>query len=288
MKQTQETKQYPTILGAIIGDVIGSAYEFDNYKGTDVNLFPEDAIFTDDTVLTMAIADSLYNNQLDFAQSLYDYGRNYYRRRYGRYFFNWLLKEDKQPYNSFGNGSAMRVSPIGFFYHTLDDVLKQAKKSAECTHNHPEGIKGAQAVASAIFLARKGKSKEEIKEYITNTFGYNLDFKLDDIREDFEFDMSCAYTIPPAIVAFLESDDYESAIRLAISIGGDSDTIACITGGIASAYYKEIPQEMIDFVKAKLPNKFLELIEKFDNNVFVDDIMSKSEFYGEAFKLNMF
>lgn len=255
---------YPTLLGSIIGDVIGSAYEFDNYKGTDFNLFPENADFTDDTVLTIAIADAILTDE-NFAQKLYDYGRKYYwGRKYGRHFFNWLLKGDLQPYNSFGNGSAMRVNAVGLAYDTLEKVLEMAEKTAIPTHNHPEGIKGAKAVASAIFLAKIGKNKAEIKEFITSSFGYDLDFRLEDIREEFEYDMSCQYTVPPAIVAFLESEDYETAIRLAISIGGDSDTIACITGGIAGAYYKEIPQEMVDFTKSKLPDEFLELIERFD------------------------
>lgn len=166
--------------------------------------------------------------------------------------------------DTFGNGSAMRVNAVGLAYDTLEKVLEMAEKTAIPTHNHPEGIKGAKAVASAVFLAKIGKSKTEIKNYISNTFGYDLDFRLEDIREEFEYDMSCQYTVPPAIVAFLESKDYETAIRLAISIGGDSDTIACITGGIAGAYYKEIPQEMVDFTKSKLPNEFLELIERFD------------------------
>lgn len=252
-----------TIIGAVIGDIIGSVYEWNNIKTTKFNLYSSKCKFTDDTVLTIAITDSILNNK-DFSQTILEYGRNYRGRGYGGNFRNWLKSNNPKPYGSYGNGSAMRVSAVGFAFNDIDKVLDVAKQTAEVTHNHPEGIKGAQATAAAIFLARKEKSKQEIKDYISSTFEYNLDFTLDEIRPTYEFDVSCQGSVPQAIVAFLESSDFESAIRLAISIGGDSDTIACITGGIASAFYKNIPTEIIEFVKEILPNEFIEIMNRFD------------------------
>jgi ADP-ribosylglycohydrolase len=253
----------PTIIGAIAGDVIGSVFEWDNVKTTEFKLFSKYSDYTDDSVLTMAVADCILNNQ-DFAQTLWNYGRNYAGRGYGNTFSAWLCFPDPKPYNSFGNGAAMRVSAVGYAYHTLEMVMREAKKSAEVSHNHPEGIKGAQATAVAIYLARTGKSKQEIQEYISSCFGYHLNFTLDEIRDTYQFNETCQETVPQAIVAFLESTDYENAIRLAISIGGDSDTLACITGGIAAAYYKEIPQIIIENVRAVLPEEFLAIIDAFD------------------------
>src|SRR5690606_17885999 len=183
----------------------------------------------------------------------------------GRFSF-WLSEGTLKPYGSFGNGSAMRASAAGFAFNDVETVLDVAKQSAEVTHNHPEGIKGAQATATAILLARQGKSKQEIKDYLTRTFDYNLDFTLDEIRPTYDFDETCQGSVPQAIVAFLESSDFENAIKLAISIGGDSDTIACITGGIASAFYKHIPTEILHFVIDILPNEFVEIIYKFDEH----------------------
>lgn len=252
-----------TIIGAIIGDVLGSVYEWDNIKTTKFNLFHPDCDFTDDTVLTIAVADSILNGK-DFSRTIWEYGRKYPGRGYGGNFSRWLQSDQRKPYGSFGNGSAMRVSAVGFAFSDVETVLEIAKQTAEVTHNHPEGIKGAQATAVAILLARQGKSKEEIKSYISSTFHYNLNFTLDEIRPIYEFDETCKGSIPQAIAAFLESSDYETAIRLAISIGGDSDTIACITGGIASAYYKRIPKEIIDFVVNRLPDEFIEIMNRFD------------------------
>lgn len=255
-----------TIIGAVIGDVIGSAYEWNNVKTADFALFTAKSDFTDDTVLTIAVADSLLNKK-DFARTIWDYGRKYPGRGYGCRFQNWLEEYELKPYDSFGNGSAMRASAVGFAFDNLETVLKVAKQSAEVTHNHPEGIKGAQSTAAAIFLSRQGKSKHEIKEYLSSNFNYNLDFTLDEIRPTYNFDETCQGSVPQAIVAFLESSDFESAIRLAISIGGDSDTIACITGGIASAFYKNIPKEMLDFAVNKLPNEFIEVMNKFEEEI---------------------
>ena len=254
-----------TILGAIAGDVIGSVYEFNNTRTTDFPLFKRETTFTDDTVMTIAIADAILHNK-DFAQTILDYGKRYPNRGYGTSFFNWLAHDTPAPpYNSWGNGSAMRVSAVGFAYNDLDTVLKKAEKTAVVTHNHPEGIKGAQATAAAIFLARTGKNKAEIKAYIEQKFGYDLDFTLDEIRPTFPFDENCQGTVPQSIVAFLESTDYDSAIRLAISLGGDSDTIACITGGIAIAFYKEMSQVIVDKIRREyLPPAFVTIIDEFD------------------------
>ena len=257
------TSNSNTIIGAVIGDVIGSVFEWNNIKKTDFDLFNPKCDFTDDTVLTIAVADCILNKK-DFAKTIWEYGRKYRGRGYGGSFRNWLQEDDLKPYGSFGNGSAMRASAVGFAYNDIETVMEVAKQSAEVTHNHPEGIKGAQATATAIFLARQGKSKQEIKDYITQTFDYNLDFTLDEIRPTYKFDVTCQGSVPQAIVAFLESSDFENAIRLAISIGGDSDTIACITGGIASAFYKLIPTEIMDFVVDKLPSEYIEIMNKFD------------------------
>ena len=260
----QKTINSKTLIGAIAGDIIGSTYEFRNVKRTDFDLFPANSKFTDDTVLTLAIADCILNSK-DFTKTVLEYGQRYYECGFGKYFKQWLKSNDPQPYNSFGNGSAMRVSAVGFAYNDIETVLQKAKETAEITHNHIEGIKGAQSTASAIFLARNGKSKDEIKAFIENKFNYKLDFTLEQIRPNYIFDVSCKGSVPQAIVAFLESTDYESAIRLAISIGGDSDTIACITGGIAVAFYKNIPENIIEFAANKLPDEFIEILNDFDN-----------------------
>lgn len=266
----KNTSPPPTILGAIAGDIIGSFYEGNNVKTTDFDLLYRQADFTDDTVLTVAVADSILHDQ-DFAKTLHAYGNAYFNRGYGASFRSWLSSDNPQPYGSWGNGSAMRVSPVGFIGTDLAEVKKVAKQTAEVTHNHPEGIKGAQAVASAVFLAKNEKSREEIKTYVTAHFRYNLAFTLDSIRPSYQFDVSCQGSVPQAIVAFLESKDYESAVRLAISIGGDSDTIACMTGGIAAAFYKKIPSEITEFVTAKLPMEFRQIISEFDTRVRQQD-----------------
>lgn len=257
------TSNSNTIIGAVIGDVIGSVFEWNNIKTTDFDLFNPKCDFTDDTVLTIAVADCILNKK-DFAKTIWEYGRKYRGRGYGGSFRKWLQEDNLKPYGSFGNGSAMRASAVGFAFNDIETVMEVAKQSAEVTHNHPEGIKGARATATSIFLARQGKSKQEIKDYISRTFKYNLDFTLDEIRPTYKFDVTCQGSVPQAIVAFLESSDFESAIRLAISIGGDSDTIACVTGGIASAFYKQIPTEIMDFVVDKLPSEYIEIMNKFD------------------------
>jgi ADP-ribosyl-[dinitrogen reductase] hydrolase len=250
------------ILGAIIGDIIGSVFEWNNVKTTDFELFIERTNFTDDSVLTFATMDCILTG-IDYTTAYQKYGRKFPNRGYGGFFSSWIHSPSPRPYNSFGNGSAMRVSPVGWAFNTLDEVLMQAKRSAEATHNHPEGIKGAQATAAAVFMARKGHSKADIKKYIQDTFGYDLERKIDDIRPVYTFNETCQQTVPEAIIAFLESESYESAIRLAISLGGDSDTVACITGGIAEAFYKEIPGWIVEKALDLLPADVIELIEEF-------------------------
>jgi ADP-ribosylglycohydrolase len=235
------------VLGAIAGDIIGSSYEWHPTKSFDFELFTPQSTPTDDTILTIAVADCILHGK-DYAATFKEYGRRYPHAGYGGMFLAWLSSDSFEPYNSFGNGSAMRVSPVGFAFSSLDDVLQEAKKSASVTHNHPEGIKGAQAIAASIFLARTGQSKEQISDYIEDTFQYNLHQTLNEIRPKYTFDETCQGSVPQAIIAFLESNDYEDAVRKAVSLGGDSDTLGCMTGGIAQAYYKQIP----DFITRKL------------------------------------
>lgn len=251
------------MLGAIAGDIIGSVYEWNRIKTTDFPLFSEGCSFTDDTVLTVAVADAILQHT-PYEISLKEYAREYPTSGYGGMFRHWMMSESYAPYNSFGNGSAMRVSPVGFAFDTLEEVLHQAEKSAEVTHNHPEGIKGAQAVAAAVFLARTGSSKDEMKAYIENTFSYDLSRALADIRPGYAFDVSCQGSVPESIIAFLESDGFESTIRLAVSLGGDSDTLACMAGGIAQAFYKEIPGDIIKNVKGHMDNELWSVVEKFN------------------------
>ena len=233
------------IIGAIIGDIVGSRFEWMNNRSTEFDFLTEVNKFTDDTVMTCAVADWLVNDS-NLAEELRTWANKYPKAGYGGKFREWVFDKNILPaYNSYGNGSAMRVSPVGFYATSFGEALELAKRSAEVTHNHPEGIKGAQAIASAIFFARAGRTKDEIKEIIEEWFGYDLNRKLDDIRPVYKFDATCQGSVSEAIIAFLESDDYESAIRLAISIGGDSDTIACMTGGIAAAYYG-IPDEIVE------------------------------------------
>ncbi len=248
--------------GAIAGDVIGSAYEGGGLKNFDFQLFSEYSRFTDDTVLTVAIASAVMDER-DYAEVMIELGRKYPFAGYGKSFKEWLINPEIGPYNSWGNGAAMRVSPIGFAIDQEEKVLAEAKKTAEVSHNHPEGIKGAQATALAIYLARNRNNKEEIRTIITDRFGYDLDRSVDDIRPGYTFDVSCQGSVPESIISFLDSDDYESCIRNAVSLGGDTDTMACIAGGIAEAYYGEIPSYILDGVKMRLPEDLLTIIERF-------------------------
>ena len=250
------------MIGAIAGDIIGSVYEANPIKTTDFPLFTEYSRFTDDTVLTIATAHALLNG-VDYATAYRQFGRAYPHAGYGGMFINWLQSDEAPPYNSWGNGSAMRISPIGFAFGSRQNVLREAEKSAAVTHNHPEGIKGAQATAMAVFLGRQGNSKGDIRRAISERFDYNLSRGIDEIRPAYFFDISCQGSVPEAIIAFLQSDDFESAIRLAVSIGGDSDTQACIAGGIAHAFYGEIPREIENEVRARLPCEFLNVLDEF-------------------------
>ncbi|MDR2619621.1 MAG: ADP-ribosylglycohydrolase family protein [Propionibacteriaceae bacterium] len=227
------------MLGAIIGDIVGSVYEWNNIKTKEFPLFREDCFFTDDTVMTIATADALLHGGEadDFVAAYSKWGQLYPNASYGARFSNWIYSDKHEPYNSWGNGSAMRVSPCAWFAKSLEEAETIAARSAAVTHNHPEGIKGAQATAAAIYLARTGKTKPEIKNYIETTYGYDLSKTLDEIRPTYRFNESCQDTVPQAIIAFLESEDFKDAIRNAISLGGDSDTLAAITGSIAEAAY---------------------------------------------------
>ena len=250
------------MLGAIAGDIIGSPYERQSITIKRFPLFTERSHFTDDTVLTVATAWCLLHGT-GYAEAYRKFGQAHPNRGYGGSFRKWVFHPEKGPYNSCGNGSAMRVSPVGLACGSLADVLAEAKRSAEVTHNHPEGIKGAQATALAVFLARTGTTKAGIKREITGRFGYNLNRRLDDIREDYRFDVTCQGSVPEAIIAFLESDGVEDAIRGAISLGGDTDTQACIAGGIAEAFYGGVPEEIEREVRARLPQDFLDIIDLF-------------------------
>lgn len=252
----------PLGLGAIAGDIIGSVYEFCSMKEMDFPLFTDSSHFTDDTVMTVANADWLLTGD-SLLGIMQDYGNRYPAAGYGGRFAEWLRSEEPQPYHSWGNGSAMRVSPVGWAFDTLDETLVAAKNSAEVTHNHPEGIKGAQATAACVYLARCGRSKQEIKEYVESTFGYDLSRTCEEIRPFYRFDESCQGTVPESIIAFLESSDYESAIRLAISLGGDADTMGAITGGIAEAYYGEIPLFIKEEIMKRLPEEFIQVMRRF-------------------------
>ena len=251
------------MLGAIAGDIIGSAYESHYTKSLDFELFTPQSTPTDDTALTIAVADCILHGK-NYAVTFKEYGQRYPHAGYGGMFLKWLGNNSLAPYNSFGNGSAMRVSPVGFAFSNLDTVLLEAEKSAAVTHNHPEGIKGAQAIAASIFLARSGKSKEQICEYVEESFGYNLHQNLDEIRPWYRFDETCQGSVPQAIIAFLESNDYEDAVRKAASLGGDSDTLACMTGGIAQAYYGEIPQYIVIESKKRLDTDLWRIVELFN------------------------
>lgn len=250
------------MLGAIAGDVIGSVYEFASFKEYDFPLFSENSTYTDDTVLTIAVADA-FINKLDIPQTLKDYALRYPDRGYGGSFHRWVHSDSLSPYNSWGNGSAMRTSAIGFLMNNETDLLAFARDYAAATHDHPEGIKGAQATAYAIFLARNGNTKEDIRKEITTWFGYDLSSTVDEIRPSYRFNESCQETVPQAIIAFLDSQDFESAIRNAISLGGDADTLACITGGIAEAFYGLVPDHIARETYSRLPDEFIKLLDKF-------------------------
>ena len=289
-KLFQRKPPYKGIMGAIIGDIVGVPYEFKEHKSTEFKLFSQQSQLSDDTVMTVAVAEWLLTSG-NLAETMRKWGKSDPYAGYGGMFYRWLFPQnesEKQPYNSYGNGSGMRVSPCGYFAKTLDEALDLAKQSAEVSHNHPEGIKGAQAIASAIFLARSGRHKKEIKRYIENNFNYDLSRTCDDIRPKYSFNECCQTSCPEAIIAFLDSHDYESAIRLAVSLGGDADTLACMAGGIAAAYYG-VPQWILKEGRKRLTKEMLEVVDKFDEltnskELVMDEKLDEyiKEFYNEV------
>lgn len=261
------------MIGAILGDIVGSPYEFD--RGKKIKdfgpLFIDASEYTDDSVMTIAVADGLMKAGLDaddaaikknVIKAMKEWGRKYPGAGYGSRFIWWLQLEDEEPYGSWGNGSAMRVSSAGWLYDSLERTREVARLTAQVTHNHPEGIKGAEATASAIFMARTGKSKEEIKQYTTREFGYDLSRTLDEIRPDYHHVESCQQTVPEAITAFLEGNDFEDVVRCAVSLGGDCDTLTCIASGIAEAFYG-VPEEYKAETLARIESDMREVYDRF-------------------------
>jgi ADP-ribosylglycohydrolase len=250
------------MLGAIAGDVIGSVHEFAGTKTKDFPLFVRQSYFTDDSVLTTAVADWIVTGK-DLVDTFHDYVSAYPARGYGSMFEEWASTRSRQPYNSFGNGSAMRVSPVGFAFGTMEEVLHHAEKSAAVTHDHAEGIRGAQAAAAAVFHARTYRDKNKLRDFVTSQFGYDLSRSLDEIRPRYRFDVTCQGTVPQALIAFLESTSFEDAIRNAVSLGGDADTLACITGGVAEAYYGGVPRDIADCVMLLLDERMTAVVKQF-------------------------
>ncbi len=286
------------MIGAVIGDTVGSVYEFNNIKTTDFLLFSRGSNYTDDSVMTFAVADWLLSDKEHTPQKLINnlvWFANEFpcpMGGYGGRFSEWLqkpktvyedvmmedgstkrfMREVREPYNSWGNGAAMRTSAVGWMFDTLEETERVAEIQAAVTHNHPEGIKGAQATSAAIFMARNGKTKDDIRRYIETRFGYDLSRTCDEIRPGYSFDVSCQGTVPQALAAFFESTDFESCIRLGISLGGDSDTLCCIAGGIAEAYYKEIPEWIVDEMWKRLPYEFEKILVDLNRNSFYREV----------------
>ncbi|WP_026507843.1 ADP-ribosylglycohydrolase family protein [Butyrivibrio sp. MC2013] len=259
--------------GAILGDMVGAPYEFDQGdKSKDFEMWNSSVHFTDDTVMTIAIADGIMTAGLEAQETelkesvvnkMQAWGRRYLDAGYGARFIHWLVSNRPMPYGSYGNGSAMRVSPVGWLYESPEKTREVARWTAEVTHNHPEGIKGAEAVASVIFMARNGATKEEIKQYVVDEFNYDLSRNCDEIRPFYYHDESCQKTVPEAITAFLEGDDFEDVIRTAVSLGGDCDTLTCIAGAMAEAFYG-VPVVMVQKTMERLEDDMLEVIRSFN------------------------
>ena len=250
------------MLGAIAGDVIGSVHEGRGTKHKDFPLFAPASRFTDDSVLTCAVAERILHGG-DYTRLFHDWFHAYPNAGYGRTFIRWAFHRNLEPYGSWGNGSAMRVSPIGMLAGSIAEACAEAEASAAVTHNHPEGIRGAQATAVAIHLARTGADKAVIRQHLETQFGYRLDQSLADIRETYTFDVSCQGSVPQSVVAFLESESYEDAVRNAISLGGDADTMACIAGGIAEAFYGGVPEPIRVEVLARLDPRLRGIVDAF-------------------------
>ncbi len=258
------------MLGAIAGEIIGSHYEWNKIKTKEFELFHPKSRFTDDTTLSMAIAKSILDEE-PYLDNVVDFGLRYFEVGYGGSFKKWLKGDAHLPYNSWGNGSAMRVSPIAWAFESEEKVLEEARKSAEITHNHPEGIKGAEATALAIFMARQGSTKEEIRERISTEFAYDLSRTVDEIRPEYKFEVSCAKSVPESIICFLDSDSFEDCIRNCISLGGDADTMGAIAGGIAEAYYG-VPVEIEEQVYGYLSEEFKEILDRFRAKFILKDM----------------
>ncbi|MGM9589000.1 MAG: ADP-ribosylglycohydrolase family protein [Faecousia sp.] len=262
--------------GAILGDIIGSPYEFDQgNKSKDFSLFAPDSTYTDDSVMTLAVADAFLSLSPEAAdedirrrliQSMQTYGQKYPYAGYGGMFRRWLKSSNPQPYGSYGNGSAMRVSSVGWLFDDLETVRRMARLSAEVTHNHPEGIKGAEATASAIFLTRTGSTKAETKAYIEHQFHYDLSRTCDEIRPTYRHVESCQETVPEAITAFLEGNSFEDVIRTAVSLGGDCDTLTCIAGSIAEGFYG-VPEELKQQCRERLPEDLRKVLQQFEETL---------------------
>lgn len=261
------------MLGAILGDIVGSPYEFDRSpKIKDFGpLFIRNSMYTDDSVMTIAVADALLKAGPEAEEgvmkqalidSMHFWGKKYPNAGYGGRFYYWVLEDGTEPYNSWGNGSAMRVSSVGWLYDSLEKTREVAKITAEVTHNHPEGIKGAESTAAAIYLARTGATKEEIKDYIIKEFGYNLSRTLDEIRPTYHHVESCQQTVPEAITTFLEGNDFEDVVRCAVSLGGDCDTLTCIASGIGEAYYG-VPEEYKKETLNRMEQDMVQVYEAF-------------------------
>ena len=256
------------MMGTIVGDIVGSVYEWHNIKTKDFPLFREDCFFTDDTVMTIAVAEALMNGgeREGFINAMKKYGRKYPDAGYGDRFGAWLFSDSRESYHSWGNGSAMRTAAVGWNFDTLEETREMATLVAGVTHDHPEGMKGAESVAAAIFLARTGHDKAEIKAYIECEFAYDLSRTLEKIRPGYRFNESCQGTVPQAITAFLESSDFEDAIRNAVSLGGDSDTLAAITGSIAEGAYG-VPEEIKSRALAYLDESLLEVVNRWERKM---------------------
>lgn len=257
------------MLGAIAGDIIGSVYEHSPIKSKHFTLFSPGCGYTDDTVLTIAVMDAIVTGN-DYTRAIIDYTLRYPAAGFSGRFLRWAYEHRERmpdPYPSFGNGSAMRVSPVGYAFNSIDRVLDEARKSSEISHAHPEGIKGAQSVALSIFLARTGHGKETIRKALTQRFNYDLTGKLATIREGYSFDVTCQGSVPEAIICFLEAESVEDAIRNAVSLGGDSDTQACIAGAIAEAFFGGVPAELADQASRYLPLYFVEVIDSFKKSL---------------------
>lgn len=272
------------MLGAMIGDTVGSVYEFNNVRSKDFPLFSKNSFLTDDSIMTLAVAEIMQNHYYDDKDKIIDtfkkWGRAYPDRGYGGHFFDWLFSDERESYHSFGNGAAMRISPVGWYCQDEEEVKKISKAITEVTHSHPEGLKGAEVTAMCIFYARKGKSKEFIKQYAEKY--YNLDFEYEELRKNYRFNETCQKTIPQAIFCFLISSSFEDCLRTTISIGGDCDTTAAISCSIAEAYYKDIDKSILDNLYKFLPDDkagchIRSIIEKFVEYKAVDLAFSEQK-----------